>query len=185
VKLWKEFGCLLSDHSMMLGPSSFSNRSSRGGQLRQSRESARGGADHLPGGLGERRADLSEHLRNRMEVSEMLRSGGVPVTILRAAVILGSGSASYEIHAATWFCPALDSHPKWANSRCSPLACGRHEVPDRGNRGPGHGRRRIRYRGVLDHELPGDARTLRGCFTGASSFCARPSADPGDNIRYS
>lgn len=49
------------------------------------------------GGLGDIRMPLSSHLRNRMEVATELVMGGVPVTILRAAIILGSGSASYEM----------------------------------------------------------------------------------------
>jgi hypothetical protein len=55
-------------------------------------------------------------------VSEMLRSGGVPVTILRAAVILGSGSASYEIMQHLVSVLPLILIPKWANSRCQPIA---------------------------------------------------------------
>ena len=49
------------------------------------------------GGLGETGADLSEHLSSRREVEEALASSGVPVTVLRAAMIIGSGSASFEI----------------------------------------------------------------------------------------
>ena len=49
------------------------------------------------GGLGEDDELLSEHLRSRREVAEILASGPVPATFLRAAVILGSGSASFEI----------------------------------------------------------------------------------------
>ena len=49
------------------------------------------------GGLGESDEQLSKHLRSRAEVSDILRSGRVPVTVLRAAMIIGSGSASFEI----------------------------------------------------------------------------------------
>jgi uncharacterized protein YbjT (DUF2867 family) len=50
------------------------------------------------GGLGdENDPTLSKHLRSRFEVARILRSGSVPVTTLRAAMILGSGSASFEI----------------------------------------------------------------------------------------
>jgi len=48
-------------------------------------------------GLGDVRTPLSPHLRSRMEVARELKKGRVPVTILRAAIILGSGSASYEL----------------------------------------------------------------------------------------
>ena len=49
------------------------------------------------GGLGELGAGLSEHLASRREVEELLASGQTPVTVLRAAMIIGSGSASFEI----------------------------------------------------------------------------------------
>jgi len=49
------------------------------------------------GGLGEEHPELSRHLRSRAEVGEILRQGSVPVTILRAAMIIGSGSASFEM----------------------------------------------------------------------------------------
>ena len=41
--------------------------------------------------------ELSEHLRSRAEVGQILRDSGVPTAELRAAVILGSGSASFEM----------------------------------------------------------------------------------------
>ena len=50
------------------------------------------------GGLGEKDHEaLSRHLRSRHEVERILQSGSVPVTNLRAAMILGSGSASFEM----------------------------------------------------------------------------------------
>ena len=49
------------------------------------------------GGLGETGPDLSQHLSSRREVEAGLASTGVPVTVLRAAMIIGSGSASFEI----------------------------------------------------------------------------------------
>lgn len=49
------------------------------------------------GGLGEEDPSLSKHLRSRLEVARILQSGPVPTTFLRAAMILGSGSASFEI----------------------------------------------------------------------------------------
>lgn len=49
------------------------------------------------GGLGETGPDLSRHLASRRDVEETLASSGVPVTVLRAAMIIGSGSASFEI----------------------------------------------------------------------------------------
>jgi uncharacterized protein YbjT (DUF2867 family) len=49
------------------------------------------------GGLGETGDGLSHHLASRREVERALASGQTPVTVLRAAMIIGSGSASFEI----------------------------------------------------------------------------------------
>ena len=110
-------------HSMMLGPKSFSNSDLQAASnFSGAAESA--GVERIVylGGLGERHADLSEHLRNRIEVAEVLRQGKVPVTILRAAIILGSGSASYEIMEHLVSVLRLIFVPKWANSRCQPIS---------------------------------------------------------------
>src|SRR5512136_1848734 len=48
------------------------------------------------GGLGDPSAPLSDHLRSRQETGEALPQGGVPVTEFRAAVIVGTGSLSFE-----------------------------------------------------------------------------------------
>ncbi len=48
-------------------------------------------------GLGEMNVGMSQHLRSRDEVAAILAGGPVPVTVLRAAMIIGSGSASFEI----------------------------------------------------------------------------------------
>jgi uncharacterized protein YbjT (DUF2867 family) len=110
-------------HSMMLGPQSFS-KSDLEAARNFSQAAQAAGVDRIIylGGLGERHADLSEHLRNRMEVAEVLRGGPTPVTILRAAIILGSGSASYEIMLNLVSVLRLIFVPKWANSRCQPIA---------------------------------------------------------------
>src|SRR3712207_8936247 len=49
------------------------------------------------GGLEPRGEELSPHLRSRAEVGEILLGSGVPTVVLRAAVVLGSGSASFEM----------------------------------------------------------------------------------------
>lgn len=67
-------------------------------------------------------ASLSEHLRSRAEVGEILRSSGVPTAELRAAVILGSGSASFEmLRYLTERLPAMVT-PKWVHNRIQPIA---------------------------------------------------------------
>jgi len=74
------------------------------------------------GGLGEKKRDLSDHLRSRLMVGESLSTGKTPVTFLRAAVIIGSGSSSYQIiKYLVSNCP-LFIFPPWAKSRCQPIA---------------------------------------------------------------
>src|SRR5215207_8128412 len=50
-----------------------------------------------PGGLTPEREELSPHLRSREEVGRILLESGVPTTVLQAAVVIGSGSASFEM----------------------------------------------------------------------------------------
>ena len=74
------------------------------------------------GGLGETRKDLSPHLRSRHETGEALRASGVPVTEFRAAVIVGSGSLSFEmIRYLTERVPVMIT-PRWVSTRCQPIA---------------------------------------------------------------
>ncbi|HEY5685941.1 MAG TPA: SDR family oxidoreductase [Acidimicrobiia bacterium] len=72
------------------------------------------------GGLG--RGDLSPHLASRQEVGRILASGPVPVTEFRAAVIIGSGSLSFEMtRYLTEVLPVMVA-PKWVATRCQPIA---------------------------------------------------------------
>jgi uncharacterized protein YbjT (DUF2867 family) len=74
------------------------------------------------GGLGADDVDVSAHLRSRREVERILRSGPVPVTVLRAAVVIGHGSISWEItRQLVDHLPALVS-PRWVNTRTQPIA---------------------------------------------------------------
>ncbi len=74
------------------------------------------------GGLGDVRKQLSSHLDSRSKVALELASGSVPVTCLRAAIIIGSGSASYEmIHHLVRKVPLLPV-PGWATTRCQPIS---------------------------------------------------------------
>jgi uncharacterized protein YbjT (DUF2867 family) len=73
------------------------------------------------GGLGKRSTDQSPHLRSRHEVGDILRAGRVPVTEFRAAVIIGSGSYSFEmIHHLVNRLPVMIS-PKWLLVRTQPI----------------------------------------------------------------
>jgi uncharacterized protein YbjT (DUF2867 family) len=74
------------------------------------------------GGLGETGADLSQHLSSRREVEEALASTGVPVTVLRAAMIIGSGSASFEIMRYLVERLPIMITPKWVITPCQPIA---------------------------------------------------------------
>ena len=74
------------------------------------------------GGLGMQDKHLSEHLRSRMEVGEILMQGDVPVTWLRAAMILGAGSASFEILRYLVDRLPVMITPKWVRSKCQPIA---------------------------------------------------------------
>ena len=74
------------------------------------------------GGLGQESDALSAHLGSRHEVGRTLASGPVPVTELRAAVIIGSGSVSFEmLRYLTEVLPAMVT-PSWVQTRCQPIA---------------------------------------------------------------
>ena len=74
------------------------------------------------GGLGETGEGLSEHLSSRREVEDALGSGGVPVTVLRAAIIIGSGSASFEILRYLVERLPIMITPRWVHTESQPIA---------------------------------------------------------------
>ena len=74
------------------------------------------------GGLGDTQSLLSDHLRSRADVAVELAAGSVPVTVLRAAVIMGSGSASYEIIEHLVRNLFIILVPRWAKNKCQPIA---------------------------------------------------------------
>ncbi len=72
------------------------------------------------GGLGTE--DLSEHLASRQEVGEILRGSGVPTIEFRASIVIGSGSASFEmIRALVEKLPVMVT-PRWVRTRAQPIA---------------------------------------------------------------
>jgi uncharacterized protein YbjT (DUF2867 family) len=88
---------------------------------RAAREAGVGRIVYL-GGLYPEGEDLSRHLESRKEVGEILLAGGVPTTVLRAAVILGSGSASFEmLRYLTERLPVMIT-PRWVDTRIQPIA---------------------------------------------------------------
>jgi uncharacterized protein YbjT (DUF2867 family) len=73
-------------------------------------------------GLGEEGEGLSEHLRSRAEVARLLGEGKTPVTVLRAAMIIGSGSASFEILRYLVERLPVMVTPRWVDTPCQPIA---------------------------------------------------------------
>jgi uncharacterized protein YbjT (DUF2867 family) len=74
------------------------------------------------GGLGDEKEKLSKHLQSRIEVSRILNSCSVPVTTLRAAIIIGSGSASFEMMRYLVDRLPIMITPKWLGTRNQPIA---------------------------------------------------------------
>lgn len=74
------------------------------------------------GGLGDDADDLSAHLRSRREVEELLGSGGVPVTTLRAGIIVGHGGISWEITRQLVEHLPIMVTPCWVQTRTQPIA---------------------------------------------------------------
>jgi uncharacterized protein YbjT (DUF2867 family) len=73
-------------------------------------------------GLGEKGGQLSQHLKSRQEVAEILKSGPVPVTVFRAAMIIGSGSASFEILRYLVERLPVMITPRWVKTPNQPIA---------------------------------------------------------------
>jgi uncharacterized protein YbjT (DUF2867 family) len=74
------------------------------------------------GGLGEMGPNLSEHLSSRREVEQVLAQGGVSVTTFRAAMIIGSGSASFEILRYLVERLPIMVTPRWVKTESQPVA---------------------------------------------------------------
>ena len=110
-------------HSLGLGPDKFANVDLVAAENFQHIASKKGVKRIIYlGGAGDIQNCLSEHLRNRLIVAEILRQGTVPVTALRAAVIIGSGSASYEILKNMVINLPVLLLPPWARNKCQPIA---------------------------------------------------------------
>jgi uncharacterized protein YbjT (DUF2867 family) len=74
------------------------------------------------GGLGNDADTLSAHLRSRREVEKLLGAGGVPVTVIRAAIVIGHGGISWElIRQLVEHLPVMIT-PKWVSTRTQPIA---------------------------------------------------------------
>lgn len=110
-------------HSMTAGEEGFADRDRRAARNFADAARAAGVRRILYlGGLGAEEGPLSPHLQSRHEVGEILRSSEIPVTEFRAAVVVGSGSLSFEmIRHLTERLPVMIC-PKWVMSRCQPIA---------------------------------------------------------------
>lgn len=74
------------------------------------------------GGLGQDGDQLSKHLRSRREVEKLLGSTGVPVTVLRAGIVVGHGGVSWEMtRQLVAHLPAMIT-PRWVSTRTQPIA---------------------------------------------------------------
>ena len=76
------------------------------------------------GGLGDEGEELSAHLRSRREVEKLLSEAGVPITVLRAGIIVGHGGISWEMtRQLVERLPAMIT-PRWVRTRTQPIAVG-------------------------------------------------------------
>jgi uncharacterized protein YbjT (DUF2867 family) len=74
------------------------------------------------GGLGDDADDLSAHLRSRREVENRLAVGGVPVTVIRAGIIIGHGGISWELTRQLVERLPVMITPRWVATRTQPIA---------------------------------------------------------------
>lgn len=110
-------------HSMQAAGRKFAERDKYlAGNTANAASAARVGRIIYLGGLGADVEELSHHLRSRLETGDILSAGRVPVTQLHAAMILGAGSASFEIMRYLVERLPLMLAPRWVNTRCQPIA---------------------------------------------------------------
>lgn len=108
-----------------LGSADFAERDRRAADA-VARAAAEAGVRQIVylGGLGDDAPDLSPHLRSRAETAARLAAGPVPVTTLRAAMIVGRGSAAFEtVRALVERLPGMIC-PRWVSTETQPVALG-------------------------------------------------------------
>lgn len=110
-------------HSMSAGHKDFAE-ADRKAAINMSKAADEAGMEKIIylGGLGEESDTLSKHLKSRIEVARILQSGRVPTTFLRAAMILGSGSASFEILRYLVERLPVMVTPRWVTNPVQPIA---------------------------------------------------------------
>lgn len=110
-------------HSMDPGQRDFSGADREGAQ-NMARAAEAEGVERIIylGGMGDPAAGISEHLRSRIEVGEILADGEVPVTTLRAAMVIGGGSGSFEILRYLVDRLPVMITPRWVDTESQPIA---------------------------------------------------------------
>ena len=110
-------------HSLLLGPKGFVQTDwDAAHNFRVAAEEMKVKRIIYLGALGDVSSLLSAHLQSRAEVGAELGRGAVPATVLRAAIIIGSGSASYDLIRHLILSSKIVALPKWAATRCQPIA---------------------------------------------------------------
>ena len=106
-----------------LGSPDFEERDVAGARTTAS-EAEKAGARQIVylGGLGEEGEELSPHLRSRLETGRALASGAVPLTTLRAAVVVGKDSAAFETIVALVDRLPVMVAPRWVSTPTQPIA---------------------------------------------------------------
>ncbi len=109
-------------HSMLIGLHKFEDADTRAARnFNEAAEKQSVKRIIYLGGLGDTQTTLSTHLASRAQVAREFNGGQVPTTILRAAIIIGSGSASYEmINHLVRRIPVFIV-PVWAKTKCQPI----------------------------------------------------------------
>lgn len=110
-------------HSMSASEKGFEDRDRQAAE-NFAQAAAAAGVKHIVylGGLGNANKTMSKHLRSRQETGATLAEAGVPVTEFRAAIIVGSGSISFEmIRYLTERLPVMIT-PKWVDTKVQPIA---------------------------------------------------------------
>ena len=109
-------------HSMGAGEKGFAERDQQAAR-NFAGEAAGAGVSRIIylGGLGGEAAGLSRHLASRHETGAELAAHGVPVTEFRAAIVIGSGSASFEMVRTLVERLPIMITPRWVDTRCQPI----------------------------------------------------------------
>ncbi len=110
-------------HSLQLGPSEFEAADQTAARnFRLAADECGVKRIIYLGGLGDVRQELSSHLRSRIAVANELKAGEASVTVLRAGMIIGSGSASYEMLLHIVKKLRVIPAPSWSRNRCQPIS---------------------------------------------------------------